>query len=317
MIRVGVVNIDTSHPNAFAGKMLDEANELDARYVAIYNDGFRGDDEVEGFKEHFGLEKYCATVEELAEMVDIGFIQGCNWDTHLNYVEPFIKLGKPVFIDKPIVGSMPDLKKLKELTDAGAVILGSSSARYAQEVVDFLAIPEEERGQIVSIFGSCGVDEFNYGVHIVEIIGGLMGTGARDCRFCGKATVGGKLCETYLATYENGVSATYSLFTGTWQPFTVTIQTTKKTYTFTVNTGLIYVALLKRIMEYMHTGKNNLATIEELSETIKIMLAGKISRENGGKVVALDEIPEDYEGYDGAEFEKGYAAAANKMYLYK
>ena len=274
MIRVGVVNIDTSHPNAFAGKMLDPVNELDACYVGIYNDGFRGDDEVQGFKEHFNLEKHCATLEELAEMVDIGFIQGCNWDTHLNYVDPFIKLGKPVFIDKPIVGSMPDLKKLKALTDAGAVILGSSSARYAQEVVDFLAIPVEERGEIVSIFGSCGVDEFNYGVHIVEIIGGLMGTGAKDCRFCGKATVGGKLCETFLATYENGVSATYSLFTGTWQPFTVTIQTTKKTYTFTVDTSRIYVALLKRIMEYMHTGKNNLATIEELSETIKIMLAG-------------------------------------------
>ena len=313
MIRVGVVNIDTSHPNAFAQKMIDDGR---ARYVAIFNDGFRGDDEVNGFMEKFGLEKHCATVEELAGMVDIGFIQGCNWDTHLNYVEPFIKLGKPVFIDKPIVGSMPDIKKLRELTAAGAVILGSSSARYAQEVVEFLAIPEEERGQIVSIFGSCGVDEFNYGVHIVEIIGGLMGTGAKDCRFAGKATVGGKLCETYLATYENGVSATYSLFTGTWQPFTVTIQTTKKTYTFTVDTSRIYMAMLKRIMDYMQTGVSTLATMDELIETIKIMLAGKLSRDNGGKVVALADIPEDYEGYDGALFEKGYAAAANKMYLY-
>ena len=314
MIRVGVVNIDTSHPMAFGQKMIDDGR---ARYVAIYNDGFRGDDEVQGFMQKYELEKHCQSVEELAGMVDIGFIQGCNWDTHLNYVDPFIKLGKPVFIDKPIVGSMPDLKKLQELTAAGAVILGSSSARYAQEIVDFLEIPVEERGEIVSIFGSCGVDEFNYGVHIVEIIGGLMGTGAKDCRFAGKATVGGKLCETYLATYENGVSATYSLFTGTWQPFTVTIQTTKKTYTFTVDTSKIYMAMLKRIFDYMETGKSTLATMDELSETIKIMLAGKISRENDGKVVAMADIPEDYEGYDGALFEKGYAAAAAKMYLPK
>lgn len=314
MIRVGVVNIDTSHPNAFAQKMIDDGR---ARYVAIYNDGFRGDDEVNGFMEKYGLEKHCATVEELAETVDIGFIQGCNWDTHLNYVEPFVKLGKPVFIDKPIVGSMPDLKKLKELTDAGAVILGSSSARYAQEVGEFLEIPEEERGQIVSIFGSCGVDEFNYGVHIVEVIGGLMGTGAKDCRFAGRAEVGGKVAETFLATFENGASATYTLFHGTHHPFTVTIQTTKKTYTFTINNSRIYMALLTRIMDYMQTGKSTLATIEELSETIKIMLAGKLSRDNGGKVIALSDIPEDYEGYDGALFEKGYAAAANKMYLYK
>lgn len=313
MIRVGVVNIDTSHPNAFAQKMIDDGR---ARYVAIYNDGFRGDDEVNGFMEKFGLEKHCKTVEELAEMVDIGFIQGCNWDTHLNYVEPFVKLGKPVFIDKPIVGSMPDLKKLKDLTDAGAVILGSSSARYAQEIGEFLEIPEEERGQIVSVFGSCGVDEFNYGVHIVEVIGGLLGTGAQSCRFAGRATVEGKKCETFLVNFANGATATYSLFHGTHHPFTVTIQTTKKTYTFTINSSRIYMAMLVRIMDYMQTGKNTLATIDELSETIKIMLAGKISRENDGRVVALSEIPEDYEGYDGALFEKGYAAAANKMYLY-
>ena len=110
MIRVGVVKIDTSQPMDFGQKMIDDGR---ARYVAIYNDGFRQDDEVIGFMEKYILEKHCKTVEELAEMVVIGFIQGCNWDTHLNYVDPFIKLGKPVFIDKPIVGSMPDLKKLK------------------------------------------------------------------------------------------------------------------------------------------------------------------------------------------------------------
>ena len=57
------------------------------RYVAIYNDGFRGDDEVEGFMRKYALEKRCDTVQELAEMVDIGFIQGCNWDKHLFYAE--------------------------------------------------------------------------------------------------------------------------------------------------------------------------------------------------------------------------------------
>lgn len=314
MIRVGVVNIDTSHPRAFAQKMVEDGR---ARYVAVYNDGFRDDDEVNGFIETNGLEKRCQSVEELAEMVDIGFIQGCNWDTHLNYVDPFIKLGKPVFIDKPIVGSMPDLKKLQDLTAAGAVILGSSSARYAQEIVEFLEIPEEERGQIVSVFGSCGVDEFNYGVHIVEIIGGLLGTGAVNCRFAGRAEVEGKACETFVATFASGATATYSLFHGTHHPFCVVIQTTKKTYSFKVDSSRIYMAMLKRIFNYMETGKSELATIEELSETIKIMLAGKISRENDGKIVALADIPEDYEGYDGDLFEKGYAAAAGKMYSVK
>ena len=42
MVRIGCINIDTSHPRAF--------NEIfcrgdRARYVAVYNDGFRSDGE--------------------------------------------------------------------------------------------------------------------------------------------------------------------------------------------------------------------------------------------------------------------------------
>ena len=38
MIRIGAVNIDTSHPLAFSEYLL-KGNR--ARYVAVYNDGFR------------------------------------------------------------------------------------------------------------------------------------------------------------------------------------------------------------------------------------------------------------------------------------
>ena len=54
MITIGVVNIDVSHPKAFASLL---ENENRARYVAVYNDGFREDDEVEGFIKKFLLEK--------------------------------------------------------------------------------------------------------------------------------------------------------------------------------------------------------------------------------------------------------------------
>jgi len=104
--------LNVSHPKAFS-EYLKKGNR--ARYVAVYNEGFRGDDEVEGFIKNYNLEKRCESVEELAEMVDIGFIQGCNWDKHLNYVQPFIDRKKPVFIDKPIVGN---LKELHETTGA-------------------------------------------------------------------------------------------------------------------------------------------------------------------------------------------------------
>ena len=312
MIRIGVVNIDVSHPKSFSEylKLGDRA-----RYVAVYNDGFRGDDEVEGFIKSAGLEKRCGSIEELADMVDIGFVQGCNWDLHLKHAQPFIDRKKPVFIDKPIVGKLADCGKLEKLAAAGKVILGSSSVRYSQEVVDFLKKPESEVGKILNIFGTAGVDEFNYAIHVVEAIGGILGTGAASTKFVAGTTIDGKTNETFFVKYASGATATYCVTYGLWQPFEIVVTTTKGTFHFKIDTGKIYAALLDRICDYMETGKNTLAPIVNITESVKIMLAGRISRARNGVEVKLSDIPKDDPGFDGAVFEKGYAAAAKKMYL--
>lgn len=312
MIKIGVVNIDTSHPLAFSEILLKENR---ARYYAIYNDSFRGDDEVDGFISKRGLEKRCRSIEELADCVDIGFIQSCNWDDHIKQALPFIERGKPVFLDKPLVGSIADCRKVEELAAKGAVILGSSSARYAEEIVNFQALPEEEAGKTVNVFVSCGVDEFNYGVHAIEIIGGLLGPDGVSTRFAGRAEVDGKKCETFLAKFKNGTTAIYNTFLGTWQPFEVVIQTTKQTYQFRVDSGKIYKALLDNICDYMETGNSKVVSVKDMTNSIKLMLAGRLSREQGGIEVNIADIPEDDPGFDGSLFKKEYAAAANKMYL--
>jgi len=312
MIRIGLVNIDVSHPITFSNYFIQYDR---ARYVALYNDGFRGDDEVEAFMNNYGLEKRCNTVEELADYVDVGFIQACNWDKHLEYAKPFIERKKPIFIDKPIVGSLKDCEILEKYVNEGTVILGSSSVRYANEIVEFITKPEEERGKIINVFGTSGVDEFNYGVHIVEAICNLMGTGAESAKFIGKSELEGKICESFYVSFANGTSAIYNTFQGLWMPFDITIMTTKGTYQFQIDTKKIYGALLDRICEYLETGNNCLASMEELTESIKIMLAAKISRESGGKEIKLTDIPKNDRGYDGYEFEKTYAANAKKIYL--
>ena len=117
---------------------------------------------------------------------------------------PFIKAGKPVFIDKPVIGNLKDTETLKKLVDDGAYILGSSSARHADEIQAFLKKPVEERGEIVSIFGTCGVDEFNYSIHIVEIFAEIAGAKAVSCSFNGKGEgSNGTHTETYTLKFEN------------------------------------------------------------------------------------------------------------------
>ena len=58
MIKFGAINIDTSHPKSFSQYF--ETVEERGKYVAVYNDGFRGDDELLSFAEKRGL-KICKT----------------------------------------------------------------------------------------------------------------------------------------------------------------------------------------------------------------------------------------------------------------
>ncbi len=304
MIRIGAVNPDTSHMATFAKYL--HAGER-ARYTAVYNDGIRDDAAIDKFIADFQMEKRCRTLAELADCVDAAFIHSCNWSKHLRLAEPFIAKGKPVFIDKPIVGSIADCRKLEDLARAGAVILGSSSLRYCNEVREFMAQPLETRGQIVSIIGTVGSDEFNYGIHVVEMIGGLAGTGAVACRCVGSGEVDGRRCETFFVRFASGVTAVYNTFHEVWHPFTATIMTTKTTFQFRVDTHGLYGALLDQVLDRLENKGGALADIPTLVESVTIMLAGRLSRSRGGIEVKLAEIPADDPGFDGDAFEKWYA----------
>lgn len=312
MIRIGVVNIDTSHPKAYA-EYLEEGSG--ARYAAIYNDGFRDDDEVEAFIARHNMPPRFHTIAEMADAVDVGFIQGTDWDRHLEQAMPFIERGKPVFVDKPFVGKMRDCHRMEELAANGATIYGSSSLRYAVEIRDFLAEPEEERGRLVSVFGSAGVNEFDYGIHTVEAIGGLFGPGAVSNAFVGAAEVDGVRVETFFTRWADGRTAVYSLAHGPWLPFTLQVTTTKATRPLLLDGAKLYPALMDRLCTALERGDKALAPVSDITESVKILLAGRISREAGGGEVRLDEIPEDDPGYDGAAFAAFYASRAARIYL--
>jgi len=67
----------------------------------------------------------------------------------------------------------------------------------------------------------------------------------------------------------------------------------------------------------MENKPNDLAPVPDIIESVKILLAGKASRENGGTVVALAELDKYNPSFDGAKFETEYAAVniERKIYL--
>jgi len=308
MIKVGTVNIDTSHPHAFAQIFLAGSR---ARYTAIYNDSFRTDKEVDSFINKYGLEKRWYDLYEMAKNVDIAFIQGCDWDRHLELAEPFIKAGKPVFIDKPFVGTLADCQKALELSKRGAVLLGSSAMRYTYEHQEILAKPVSERGEIVHITVTVGMDEFNYAIHaIASILGFFRNVKAQSVSFIGKNSVAGSECSSYYVRLNNGITADYHICTPGWQPSTMTVITTKTTFAIKIDSSKVYEAMLNEVLNYMEGKENNLATVEELCDATKLMLCGKQS-EKYGKPVSPDELTDEHY-FDGDTVEKFYEAQQRK-----
>lgn len=314
MIKIGGVSLDVSHPLGFCEELEKYCMDMKYEYVAKASD-FRQECEVDWFVKRFNLAGKVDKIDDMVDKVDVGFIQSCNWDKHLEQAMPFIKAGKPVFIDKPVIGNLKDAETLKKLVDDGAYIIGSSSARHADEIQAFLKKPVEERGEILSIFGTCGVDEFNYSIHIVEIFAEIAGCKAVSCSYNGKCVASdGKHVESYTIKFENGIIATYNTFIGGWRPFHLTIMTTKGSYQIAVDSSKIYVALLRELYRELTYKKSNLASIDDLINCSLIMLCGKKSRDElNGKEVSLNELTYE-DKYDGYEFEKEYGARASIIY---
>jgi len=119
------------------------------------------------------------------------------------------------------------------------------------------------------------------------------------------------LVEQYFVRWKDKRSVIYQTQTPQWQPFDVTVTTTKNIHHFRVDSTRIYKAMLDRICDFMEK-KISLAEITDLTETIRIYLAGKKSKENRGEEIKLTELKTDDPGFDGAAFEKEYAAKNKK-----
>ena len=116
-IRVGIIGLDTSHATAFT-KLLNDASDAQhvagARVVAAFPQGSpdipssvsRVPEYTEGVKK-FGVE-IVDSIPALLERVDAVLLETNDGRPHLEQVIPVIAAGKPVFVDKPIAGTLAD-----------------------------------------------------------------------------------------------------------------------------------------------------------------------------------------------------------------
>src|SRR5262249_62040966 len=95
-------------------------------------------DRVQGFttqlRDQFGVE-IVGSVEALLDKVDVVLLESVDGRKHLEQAEPVLKARKPVFIDKPVAGSLADAVRIYQLAERyGTPCFSSSSLRYSPSV---------------------------------------------------------------------------------------------------------------------------------------------------------------------------------------
>jgi len=184
-LRIGLVELDTSHADSLAGAI----GQLEgAELYAIINRGLvYGKERTDKFASEHKVKHVCKTLEEMVPLVDVAFSIGVNWENHVSDAEPFIKAGKPVFIDKPVVGRESDARALMELVAAYKTpVFGGSTYRYQDNLGQFKEQFQKRVDKVaLTVYGKINshgrddmLDLIYYGIHGTEIMQELMGLGA-------------------------------------------------------------------------------------------------------------------------------------------
>ena len=141
-IKIGIIGLDTSHAIAFT-KMLNaekpEAEFAGCRVVAAYPKGSpdiesstnRVPGYIEEVKKHGVV--IVDSIDLLLKQVDAVLLETNDGRPHLEQALPVFKAGKPVFIDKPLAGSLKDAVAIfRAAAESKTPVFSSSSLRYAK-----------------------------------------------------------------------------------------------------------------------------------------------------------------------------------------
>ena len=188
-----MIGLDTSHVPAFAKIFNNPKATGDIagiRIVAGYPGGTdipASRDRVKGFTEQLrgmGIE-ILDSIPKLLEKVDVVLLESVDGRIHLQEAIPVIEAGKPLFIDKPVAGSLADAIVIYELAKKHNLpCFSSSSVRFSPGIQELLK--NEKLGTIegAATWGPCTYQEgtpdmFFYGIHGIEPLYALMGTGCQ------------------------------------------------------------------------------------------------------------------------------------------
>lgn len=294
--RVGIIGLDTSHATAFIGALNDPSAgpefggyKIVAAYPKGSNDIKSSVDRIPGYIEDvkkLGVE-IVGSIDDLLKKTDVILLETNDGRLHLEQALQVMKSGKRMFIDKPIAASLSDAIAIFDAAENYKVpVFTSSSLRYIP------GADEIAKGSIGKVLGAdtyspatiekTHPDLFWYGVHGVETLFTVMGTG----------------CKSVSGTFTED----YDQVTGLWSDDRIGtfrgLRNGKTDYGGTVfgEKGIItlgkysgYNPLLIEIIKFFQTGIPPV-TREETTEIFAFMAAATESKKLNGASILLESV---------------------------
>ena len=294
--RVGMIGLDTGHAVAFTKSLNDPlaGNKYNGyKVVAAYPNGT---DNITDWKNRIpeftkevqsqGVE-IVNSIEVMLEKVDVVLLTCIDGNKHLEQAIPVLKAGKPLFIDKPFAASLSDAYKIAEAAKYyNALIFSSSSLRYIEGAKE---IAEGEIGEVIGAeaFSPAKIEEhhpdlFWYGVHGVEILFTIMGTGCKSVKRTFTADT-----DVVVGVWEDNRIGTYRGIRKGKGGYGATVFGEKSIKVLNNYKG--YNPLLVKITEFFDTGISPVS-IDETLEIFAFMQAAEESKLKGGISINIDSV---------------------------
>ncbi len=298
-LKVGIIGLDTSHVVAFTQLLNNPKAEGDlagVRVVAAFAGGSpdlpASRDRIAGFttqlKDKFGVE-IVDSIDELLKKVDVVLLESVDGRPHLEQLKPVLKARKPVFIDKPVAGTLADALRIYDLAkEANVPVFSSSSLRFAPEIARVRTNPKIGAILGCATYGPCEIeahhpDLFWYGVHGCENLFAVMGTGCESV-----ARVHTKDTDMVTGTWKDGRIGTFrGSRAGKNKGYGMTVFGADGIETTAVNPD--YGPLVAEICKFFKTGKPPV-TAEQTIELFAFMEAADESKRKDGAPVTLASV---------------------------
>lgn len=297
VFRLGIIGLDTSHSARFSQLLNDpeSADPIVRRFeiVAAYPYGTttigsaskRIPQYIEEVQK-YGV-KVVDSIQEVIDQVDGVFIETNDGRLHLDQAIEVFKSGKKVFIDKPMGATLGETIAIFKMAEKyGIKTFSSSALRFSKQNQDLRA------GKFGEVWGADCFSPHNpepthpdfgyYGIHGVEILYTVMGTG------CEKVSrIHSDTGDIVTGLWNDGRLGSFRALVGGPSIYGGEVFF-KKGKSVPAGPYEGYKPLLDAILTFFETGELPV-TPEETIEIFAFMKASNMSLERGGKYVTIAE----------------------------